>query len=377
MDVSKAVTPATARLERSLWRALVQFLPHAVLLLDDKLSVVLANDAASRLFRAPITLLTGLSIAALLPRKNVITELMTFGPQRRKILETMIDPTGSDDARATVRIIAMRLARRNGRRQKLDRAMPPSEYRLLVIEDITERAMLEQQLVESEKQAALGQLAAGILHEVSNPLAGLGSNLVFVRGAMQGQAHRLEQALDVSLEQLDAMRQLLGTLSGFPGRGVPAFQPTNLLDVLRRSAAFIRNEAQRCNVRIESSLPSSSIVCDLDVRMIRQVVLNVLKNAIEAMPDGGRLDLRARVDEHDPATVTVEIADTGTGIADADLRKVFRPLFSTKPRGAGLGLSFCRQTVEEHGGQIRLTSPGLDRGTVVTITLPLCRHTAS
>ena len=366
--------PATARIKRSLGPALVQFLPHAVLLLDDQLRVVVANHAASRLFHAPVTQLNGLSIALLIPRDDVIRSLLSFGAQRSKVLETSLEIAGGDDPRTTLRIVAVRLARRGCRSPKLGSSTADGEYRLLVLEDITERAALEQQLVESEKQAALGQLAAGILHEVSNPLAGLGSNLVFVRGALENPSRRLQEALDVSLEQLDSMRQLLGTLSGFHGRAAPAFQPANVLDVVRRSVTFIRKEAHRRRVRIEMSLAPAPIVCEMDVRLIRQVLLNVLKNAIEAMPDGGRLEVRARqrgAPGDAAAAVVVEIMDSGLGIAEADLRKVFRPLFSTKPRGAGLGLSFCRQTVEEHGGHIRITSAGLDRGTLVSISLPL------
>jgi signal transduction histidine kinase len=98
-----------------------------------------------------------------------------------------------------------------------------------------------------------------------------------------------------------------------------------------------------------------------------------MKNAMEAMPGGGCLQIRAycAAESREAATAVVEIADSGVGIPESDLRKVFRPLFSTKPRGAGLGLSFCRQAVEDHGGNIRLTSRGRNQGTVAIITLPV------
>ena len=121
------------------------------------------------------------------------------------------------------------------------------------------------------------------------------------------------------------------------------------------------------------SFAAAVLTCEIDVRLIKQVLLNLLKNAMEAMPEGGGIDVttcyRAR-DADGPGSITIAIADTGVGIPESDLRKVFRPLFSTKPRGAGLGLSFCRQAVEEHGGEIRLTSRGKDRGTVAIVTLP-------
>jgi len=174
------------------------------------------------------------------------------------------------------------------------------------------------------------------------------------------------------------MRQLLGTLSGFPGRAAPVFETANLIDVVQRSVAFITSEATRRQVRIDTSF-GTAITCEIDVRLIRQVLLNVLKNAIEALPDGGRIGVCARIcgaSQTHAAAAVIDITDSGVGIAETDLRKVFRPLFSTKPRGAGLGLSFCRQTVEEHGGYIRVTSPGLDLGTTVTICLPIRQHGA-
>jgi len=349
--------------ERSTWKALVQFLPHAVLLLDDSLRVLIANKAASLLFHLPAAQLTGLPISSVIPQPNLDKWLEDFGSQRTKVIETSMTAAATHAPRRTLQIIAVKLARAR------------THYRLLVLEDITNRAALEEMLVQSEKQAAMGQLAAGLLHEIANPLAGLGSNLVFARSALHESARDdLRHALDMSLEQLDQMRQLLGTLSGFPGRPSPAFEAANLIELLRRSVAFINRDAQQRRIRIDMNFVSPRIICEMDVRLIRQVLLNVLKNAMEAMPDGGRVDVRARVcapDGTHPATAVIEVSDTGVGIAEADLRRVFRPLFSTKPRGAGLGLSFCRQAIEDHGGYMRLASRGVNLGTLVTMTLPL------
>ena len=366
----------TFGVERSAWRALVHFLPHAVLLIDDDLHVVLANKAAGRLFGVATTQLTGMPLLAIVPRDNLAKWLGDFNDQRTKVLETSVEIDGRNALKTTLRIVAVRLAQtRRSAASKSGRSGGRREYRLLVLEDITERAALEQQLVESEKQAAMGQLAAGILHEVANPLAGLGSNLVLVRSGLDDRPREvLQQALEVSIDQLNQMRQLLGTLSGFPGRTAPAFEPANLVDAIQRSVAFITSEAHRRRVRIDTSFDTPKITCEMDVRLIRQVLLNVLKNALEALPDGGRVGVCARIrpayQGQSPAAL-IDVTDSGVGIAESDLRKVFRPLFSTKPRGAGLGLSFCRQTVEEHGGYIRVSSPGLDRGTTVTICLPL------
>lgn len=236
--------------------------------------------------------------------------------------------------------------------------------------------MLEHQVVESEKQAAMGQLAAGILQEVANPMTSLGSNLAFVRGAVERHESReVLQAVDLSLEQLDLMNQLLGSLSAVRRRPMPIYETADLHDVIRRCAAFVAKEAEQRRVRVLMSLePRSPMLCEIDVRLLKRVLLNLFKNAMEAMPDGGSLQVSTsyRLSQPDQVpSIVIEVGDTGTGIQDSDLRKVFRPLFSTKSRGAGLGLSFCRQAVEEHGGEIRLTSGGKDHGTTVTVSLPI------
>ena len=347
------------------------------MLLDDGLRVVLANRAASALFGMDSSGLRGAPITKLIPQGNLATVLRDFGGKRIKVIETCVSAAGRGGAPLTLKMNAVRLAQwaASDRRNPQGPGVGKREFRLLVLEDISEKAMLEQQVVDAEKQAAMGQLAAGILHEVANPLAGIGSNLLFVRSTLSDAAPpEVTRALETSLEQLEQMRQLLGTLSGFPRRPAPRFEIADLHDVVRGSVTFVEKDADRRRIRIAVSFAMPSLTCEMDVRLIRQVLLNLLKNAMEAMPNGGRLDVRTSYRagrEREPASVGIEITDSGAGIADADLRRVFRPLFSTRPRGAGLGLSFCRQTVEEHGGEIRLTSRGRGQGTTATIWLPV------
>src|SRR5215831_4922417 len=175
----RTLAPAgTLRVDRSTWRPLVQFLPHAVLLLDDRLRIVVANRAAARLFQTPAVKMIGTPLTSLIPSDKIASWLAGCRRQRTRVLEAPVD-RGPSAPRMMLRIVAVELAHRRG----------PGVYRLLVVEDITDRAALEQQLVESEKQAAMGQLAAGILHEVGNPLAGLGSNLVFVRAGLRQRSY--------------------------------------------------------------------------------------------------------------------------------------------------------------------------------------------
>ena len=358
--------------ERSSSAAIVQGLPYAVLLVDGDLRVVLANRAASVLFRQTPERLRGIAVASVITQPGFEDWLREFGTRRTKVMEMVLSGRGRPSV--TVRISALPMVVTT-RRRVTGAATRRRQFRLLVVEDMTERAALEAQLVDSEKQGAMGQLAAGILHEVRNPVSSIGSNLTFVREALPASTDAaVTKALGVSLEYLDQMRQLLGTLSGFPRRAAPRYEIADLQDLIRRSVTFVAREAERRKVQLTVSFAPGPVTCEMDVRMIRQVLLNLLRNAMEALPKGGRLDVRTSCrppDPHAAAACLIEIADDGVGIAESDLRRVFRPLFTTKPRGAGLGLSYCRQAVEEHGGEIHLVSRGKDRGTVALVSLPL------
>lgn len=326
----------------------------------------------------------GVPFTRLIPESKVDLLLGDSNNRRLRMVEISLPPLGRNRGLRTVSITAVRLARiavDTRSRRSGSASAPPTDYRLLLLEDVTDRTMLEQQLVETEKQAAIGQLAAGIMHEVSNPLVSLGSNLLFIRESL-AESHTPEvvQALDTSLDHLAHMRQILGTLSSFPARHAPHYEAGDLNSVVERCVTFMACEAERRRIELVTSFSSPALACEMDVRLIKQVLLNLLKNAMEATPEGGRIEVRtcyrARR-RNDPSVVMVEVADTGIGIMESDLNKVFRPLFSTKPRGTGLGLSFCRQAVEEHGGNIRLRSPGRGQGTVATVSLPVSQAAVS
>jgi signal transduction histidine kinase len=320
----------------------------------------------------------GVAFTRLIPESEVDLLLGDGHNRRLRVIEISLPSAGRNRGLRTVSITSVRLtriavdtrARRTG-----SASVPANEYRLLLLEDVTDRAVLEQQLVETEKQAAIGQLATGIMHEVSNPLASLGSNLLFVRESLvESHAPEVLQALDASLDHLAHMRQILGTLSSFPARHAPRYEVSDLNGVVERCVTFMAREAERRRIALATSFSSPALACEMDVRLIKQVLLNLLKNAMEATREGGRIEVRtcyrARR-RNDPSVAVIEVVDTGMGIMESDLHKVFRPLFSTKPRGTGLGLSFCRQAVEEHGGNIRLTSRGPGHGTIATVSLPV------
>ena len=346
------------------YEKLFELLPQAVLLLDERLQVRLVNKAAAGLFGVPRDQLTGTHISALATHKDLPKLILEFAEERAKLIEIHPQPGPEPHSERILKITIAPVRSESS----------PEEFRLLVLEDVTQKVMLEEQLVQAEKLAGMGQLAAGIAHELGNPLSGMSSNLQFLRASLTSDGHAsLVEPLDATLDNLERMHALLRDLAEFTGRRPAHYEPADLDRLIRRSLAFIAKEAEKHGVELAVSLAEALPTCQLDVRAVTQVLLNLFKNAIEAMPQGGRLSVSTRLTQaayEAGEAVLLEIQDTGLGIEQGELRKVFRPLYSTKPGGAGLGLSFCRQVVEEHGGEIRMASRK-GHGTTVTLIFPL------
>ena len=236
--------------------------------------------------------------------------------------------------------------------------------------------------VDGDASAPTAHAAADVLNELPSPLTQLASDLLFIRNRADAlRPDDLRAALDLCIGHVKQMRQLVGSLEGFGGQPTPNYVIADIHDIIRDAISVVSEDLERQCVRLTLSAAPMLVRCDLDVGIMRQVLINLLRNAIEAMPHGGAITVRTSVRNGRPAAVPVvliQIGDSGVGISSADLRRVFRPRYSTKRGGIGLGLPFCRQAVDEHGGQIRITSPGIDQGTVVTVSIPArsCRPIA-
>jgi signal transduction histidine kinase len=227
-----------------------------------------------------------------------------------------------------------------------------------------ERKRLRARLLRSERLSALGEMAARIAHEVRNPLVSIGA-------AAQVVAEELGPASPVGGE-LQAIarevRRLDGIVTDFLRFARPRRverRPVDLAPVVRQSVDLARAKAGAVELKLDLLGPLPLIVrCDPDA--MKQVLLNVLLNAVEAQADGV-VECEARVVGGD---AVLSVADRGPGVPDSARRRVFDPFFSTKTRGTGLGLAVSKQIVDEHGGRIRLL-PRRGGGTRVVIELPI------
>jgi len=238
--------------------------------------------------------------------------------------------------------------------------------------DRTEVRELEGQVIHAEKLATLGQLAAGIVHEINNPLTSIsvyGEYLLSKlsrTGAEQSDLKRVERILRSSDRIMSFTRNLLTYAR--PSKEEP--QPVSLNDVIEEAVVFCEHIVREAGVEVScdygEQLPAVSAVAG----QLHQVFVNLITNACNAAPEeGGVVRLSTRLHGHD--RIQVEVHDNGVGIQPAELSRVFEPFFSTrrKGKGTGLGLSIVKNIVEEHRGSIEIKSE-LGKGTTVLITVP-------
>ena len=231
----------------------------------------------------------------------------------------------------------------------------------------------QRQLIQSAKLAAIGELATNIAYEVNNPLAGVLGYTSLLLKADDIPADKKEYLRIVERETLHA-REILKNLLDFSRRKPPRLVKTDISLVVRDTVPIIQGQAALNNVVITTSFEGSLPQVAIDVDELRQVFVHLVNNACLAMPKGGSLDIRCRT-EQDMAgrrSVTVEFADTGHGIPEEYLDKIFDPFFSARPDGGGtgLGLSISYLIVQNHGGRIDVES-SVDKGSVFKVILPV------
>lgn len=231
---------------------------------------------------------------------------------------------------------------------------------------------MTQQLWQASKLATMGELAASVAHELNNPLAtiSLRAEILVAQLATDDPNRR---SLLVIEQEVERMASLVSNLLLFSRRGHQQVATINIVQELHNSLEFINYHFRSHRIGVATEFADDLPAVQADTQQLRQVFLNLLANAGDAMPEGGLLTVRAKrgVFENGTPSLLIEFSDTGIGIDPQHLPKLWEPFFTTKPegKGTGLGLPICRRTVEEHRGTIDIESlPGT--GTTVRIILP-------
>jgi signal transduction histidine kinase len=353
------------RTQEQWYREILDALPIAILVLNGDLNVVMANKRVSTLLTLP-SRGDGLGIQQIIPHDGLLKQLCEVQQHggTREVELHLLPPQGFFKGITAVKAWAVRI-------HPGETAGP---WVVLLLEDLSERIRLEQQLIQSEKLAGMGQLAASLAHELGNPLRIMSATLQYLYQRLQQHDDALADNMAVILDNLQRMDELLKTLAGFMGPERPHIECLNLHQTLSHVLTFVAKEAEGHQVTIHMDFEPMLCPCKANHRQLKQVFLNRIKNVLEAMPAGGHLTVSVRRLISAASTAKTElliaVRDTGIGIADTDLDVIFRPFYSTKKQGTGLGLPFCRWVIEEHGGEIWVHSQH-GKGTAVTIRLPV------
>ena len=240
----------------------------------------------------------------------------------------------------------------------------------VILTDVTEDKLSTEELIESEKTSSIVMLAAGVAHELGNPLNSLNIHLQLMDRLSTKKADETSEKFDKSLDICrDEVKRLDRIISNFleairPSK--PNFKPVDLLAVLEQVLGLLELEFEEKGVQVEIEVSEKAPSVHADPDQIKQVFFNVIKNAVDAMGKNPRLKVFLRSDEE---YVYLQFADSGKGISKEDLSKVFQPYFTTKEEGHGLGMMIVHRIMRAHGGQVGIESK-TGTGTVITLQFP-------
>jgi two-component system nitrogen regulation sensor histidine kinase GlnL len=347
---------------------LLESLQDAMIVIDPGGRVRSVNQAAEELIGVSAQPLAGRTVEQVFSDHRALRELV------RKTLESGRTHTDFD----------ARLARQDGTQvavsavaSVISDATGEARGVVLALRDQTRIRELENRLSRSDRLAALGTVAAGVAHEIRNPLAG-------IRGAAQlleGERDFLpafKEYTSVIIKEVDRLAAIVETLLSFASPRTPVLRPCNLHEVLDNLLFLEQGPMGACGVSVQRHYDPQLPEILADPSEIRQVFLNLIRNGVEAMPAGGELMIRTRYERASQrcrglSVAVAEIIDQGAGIDPAIERRLFTPFFTTKDEGTGLGLAICLRIVEDHGGAMETRSePG--KGSSFRVLLPLAQQ---
>jgi len=344
--------------ERALFEQIFKTLQEGVLVITSDGIIEYANEAAQRLIDMSGDGLTGQTLWRLIHglRTSLSGEAETVGPFVTREFEL------SYPEPRTVRLymVPIRGDIRGGERRFA-----------VILGDVTREKLSTEQRIEDERTSSILLLAAGVAHELGNPLNSLTIHLQLVARKLKKLGHSPEA--ESITESIGVCREEVARLDGIITHFLEAIRPappdlaeTSLTDVLAEVLKFQKREFADRGIAVEAETPASLPTVMADRNQLKQVFFNLTKNAMEAMQPGGRLKIRSRADDD---SVYLLFGDSGSGIRHEDLVKLFQPYYTTKTGGHGLGLMIVKRIMRMHGGQVGIESrEGM--GTIITLQFP-------
>ncbi|BBO68865.1 hypothetical protein DSCA_27950 [Desulfosarcina alkanivorans] len=334
---------------------LVSRMPIGLVALDRSGRVTALNSVAETTLSVRAARVIGHAASGVIP--GVLAD--TLADAGRPVEKEILCPV-ADGRRIPMDVSAARLTDENGE----------CFAQVILFKDLTEIRALHQELEENRRLASVGRLAAGVAHEIRNPLSSIKGFATYFREKYR-QSEKDQQIAAIMIQEVDRLNRVVGQLLDFSRPVRLHFQVVPLEPFFRDAFRLVDRQSRESGVTMVLDLADDSLSARMDADRMSQVVLNLLLNSLDAMPDGGTLTVRAS-GQADGST-RIQVLDTGVGIDPTDQPHIFEPYFSTKRSGTGLGLAIAHNIIKAHRGEILVDGrPG--GGTAFQIVLPAARE---
>jgi two-component system sensor histidine kinase HydH len=333
---------------------LVENMPIGLIALDTSLVITSFNQVADRVLDLSAAAAAGKKASEVLP--PMFLELISDPRIEKQAVEKEIVCHIADKTRLPIQLSAARLRDDTGKFLGF----------VLLFKDLREVQALQKALARSQRLASLGSLAAGVAHEIRNPLSSIKGFATYFR-ERHADVPEDREVSSIMIQEVDRLNRVVSQLLAFAKPVSVAKHPASIADVIHKTLKLMERPSQDRHIDIETDIQPVIPLVPFDPDQISQVLLNLLLNAVEAMDENGRIRIGAFCDQD---RLILQISDTGSGIAEADLSRIFDLYFTTKASGTGLGLAIVHNIIEAHDGDIKVESQA-GKGTTVTIRIPL------
>ena len=333
--------------------ALVKNMPIGLLAVDKTGRIIACNEQASGLLTGSCPDAVGREAALLLPAP--FSRLLDRINDQTGLVEDNVIVSSEKDEDQIWEIVAAAFADED-----------VHEGKILLARNVTAIRMLEQEVTRSRHLNAIGSLAAGVAHEIRNPLSSIKGFAVYFRERLSGNKED-EETADIMIAETERLNRVISQLIEFARPLILKKEQTNMTDLVRHTIKLVVAEAQKNAVEIDVHASEDLLEADIDPDKIKQVMLNIFLNGLSAMPDGGRLSVELATQKD---FVDLVVSDTGSGIKEEDLPRIYDPYFTSKPAGTGLGLAVVQKIMDAHGDMIQTESKE-GFGTKVTLRFSL------
>ena len=370
--------------EKGFLETVFNAIQEGIIVTDSKGRITYLNDAACALFGLAAgeaigkrlnERIRGLDWQALTQSGGPVShDIEVFYPQNRFInfyvVPLVMEPGETSVAGGSLSAVALAKVEDSGRAASTIPTIAHDVGHVMILRDITASRRTVQETIESERLNALMLLAAGVAHEIGNPLNSLHIHLQLmertVQGLQDGAKEELEQSIEVARSEVNRLDSIVTQFLRAIRPSRPELRPENVNTILEEAVRFFTPELQDREIVVEQELRSDLPLLQLDRDQMKQAFYNAIKNSLEAIHRHGSLRIRTDLDD---THVVLRFVDSGSGMSAENLSRAFEPYFTTKPSGTGLGLLIVRRIVREHGGELYIESSE-GKGFTLMIRLP-------